>query len=223
MYQIFLLDIDNTLLDFDAAEERSFKEAIESFSLTFHEEMLDQYKKINKNLWDLLEQGKVSKDTIRSTRFFEFFRLYDLDIDGLEAEERYQTNLSNSADIIPHAKETLEQLKKAGKQLYTASNGVYTTQIRRLEKAGLLTLFDGMFISEKIGFEKPSPNFFNYCFDHIPEFQKEKTIMVGDSLTSDIQGAQGSGIDSCLFRPAKTATPGRSTHTIYDLTELLQF
>lgn len=220
MYQTYLLDIDNTLLDFDAAEERCFQNMIESYSIKYEKEMLLQYKKINRGLWDLLEQGKITKDTLLNTRFTKFFNACHLEADGVEAELRYREELGKSADLIPHAKETLIQLKNMGKSLYTASNGVFSTQIQRLEAAGILSLFDGMFISETIGYEKPAAGFFEYCFSHIPGFEKEKALMVGDSISSDIQGAKNAGLDSCLLS-AHASAASFATHTIGDISQLV--
>ncbi len=223
MYRIFLLDIDNTLLDFDAAEEQGFIKMIQSYDLEYNVEMLSQYKKMNRHLWDLLEQGKIGREKLLNTRFHEFFRLYDTEISGEEAEGRYREHLGNNSDLIPGAKGTLIKLKQMGKQLYTASNGVYSTQIQRLKNAGIYHLFDGMFISEQVGYEKPSLYFFQHCFNNIQNFEKDKTIMVGDSLSSDIQGAVNAGIDSCLFNRSLETLPTGATHTIHDISQLLNF
>jgi 2-haloacid dehalogenase len=221
MYQIYLLDIDNTLLDFDATEVKSFHTLLYSYDIPYEEELFTQYKKINKNFWALLEQGKVDKDTVRTGRFIEFFGSLHLSYDAEEAERRYQSYLSDGADMMPNAKETLVRLKEAGKKIYSASNGVYETQVKRLKTAGLYDYFEEMFVSEKIGFEKPDRSFFDYCFDHIKDFDLGKTLMVGDSLTSDIQGAINSGIDSCFYDPKGAVTAAKATHTISDLNELL--
>lgn len=221
MYRIFLLDIDNTLLDFDAAEKRGFRNIVESFGLEFDWEMLDRYKVINRGLWDRLEQGKISRDEVLYTRFRQFFLLYGKEADGVETENRYRSYLNESSDLLPNAKETLLQLKEMGKKLYSASNGVYNTQILRLKNAGILHLFDGMFISEKIGYEKPSVSFFDHCFQNIPDFDKEQTLMVGDSISSDIQGAINAGIDSCLILPSGQPAASAATYTIRDMSGLL--
>lgn len=222
MYRIFLLDIDNTLLDFDAAEKRGFRKVIESYDIVYDSEMLNQYKKINRNLWNLLEQGKIEKEEVLNTRFGEFFRLYHIEASGIEAESRFRNHLGESSDLIPNAKETLQQLKKQGKRLYSASNGVYDTQIKRLINSGIHDLFDGMFISEQVGYEKPALPFYEHCFNNIPGFEKEKTIMVGDSISSDIQGAINAGIDSCLLSRFENLSPSYATHTIKDISELLR-
>ena len=221
MYQTYLIDIDNTLLDFDAAEERSFKNVIESYRIPYEHSMLREYKKINRHLWDLLEQAKISREEVFHTRFSLYFKTLSQEIDGIEAESRYRSFLGSSPELIPHAKDTLIQLKNMGKRLYTASNGVYSTQIKRLKQTGIHDLFDGMFISEQVGSEKPSVHFFKHCFDHIPDFHLKETIMVGDSLSSDIQGAVNAGIDSCLFIRTDSFVESAATHTIHDLSELL--
>jgi 2-haloacid dehalogenase len=221
MYHIYLLDIDNTLLDFDATEIKSFHTLLNSYEISYEEELFTQYKKINKNFWALLEQGKVDKDTVRTGRFIEFFGSINLTFDAEEAERRFQSYLSDGADMMPNAKETVIRLKEAGKKIYSASNGVYETQVKRLKAAGLYDYFEEMFVSEKVGFEKPNKSFFDYCFDHIKDFDPLKTIMVGDSLTSDIQGAINSGIDSCFYDPRGGSAAAKATHTISDLNELL--
>ena len=205
MYEIYLLDLDNTLLDFDAAEINSFHTLLRSYEIPYEEELFTQYKKINKNFWSLLEQGKVDKDTLRIGRFKEFFGSIQRSVDAEEAEMRFQSYLSDGAEMMPHAKETLVRL----------------TQVKRLQTSGLYHFFEDMFVSEKIGFEKPDRNFFDYCFEHIRDFDPSKTIMVGDSLTSDIQGALNSGIDSCLYAPKGGSQTEKATHTIADLNELL--
>ncbi len=221
MYQIFLLDIDNTLLDFDAAEKHGFEKLIESYGIEYCSRMLEEYKKLNRDLWDLLEQEKISRDELLNTRFTRLFRSFGLDINGEEAESRYRLHLGEGADLLPHTKETLLHLKQKGKKLYPASNGVYNTQIQRLKKAEIYDLFDGMFISERIGYEKPSRSFFEYCFSNIPDFSKESTLMVGDSLSSDIQGAVNSGIDSCFICSPDAPATTKATYQITDLSELI--
>ncbi|WP_143322209.1 YjjG family noncanonical pyrimidine nucleotidase [Clostridium sp. HBUAS56010] len=221
MYEFYLLDIDNTLLNFDAAEQESFRKLMESYDIPFQEDLFTRYKEINKNLWNLLEQGKIDKPTILTGRFREFFSSLELDINPSEAEHRFQNHLSDGKEMMPNAEEVLRCLKDAGKKLYSASNGVYATQIRRLKIAGLFHYFEGMFISEKVGFEKPNIGFFDHCFNNIKDFNKTTTIMVGDSLTSDIQGALNSGIASCLYSPTGNNPSLKATHTISDLRELL--
>lgn len=221
MYDIILMDLDNTILDFNAAEKDSFKEILNEIGLTYTEELLKQYKKINKSLWQELEQGKIPKETVLNTRFTEFFKLNSIQVDGTEIEKRYRFYLDNSSALIPNAEYTLVKLKTMGKRIYSASNGVYSTQIKRLSNAGIINLFDGHFISEIIKHEKPSPHFFDFCIKNLSETPKRSILMVGDSPTSDIQGAINSGIDSCFYQYDKTTTCKYSQYAIYDISELL--
>jgi len=221
MYDIILMDLDNTILDFNVAEKDSFKEVIKETGLTYTEELLQQYKKINQALWQKLEQGKISKEIVLNTRFSEFFKLYDIQVDGEEIEKKYRFYLDSSSALIPNAEDTLIKLKSIGKKIYSASNGVYSTQIKRLSKAGIINLFDGHFISEIIQHEKPSPYFFDFCMKNLSEVPKSSILMVGDSPTSDVQGAINSGIDACFYQYDKTTTCTYSKHTISNISELL--
>lgn len=221
MYNIILMDLDNTILDFDAAEKDSFRKVTESVGLNYKDELLQQYKIINKSLWDSLEQGKISKEIVLNTRFSEFFKLYDINVDGREIEKMYRFYLDNSSTLIPNAEYTLTELKKRGKRIYSASNGVYSTQIKRMSNAGIIDLFDGHFISERIKHEKPSPYFFDFCIKNIGEVDNKSIIMVGDSPTSDIQGANNAGIDSCFYQHNKSVACDDAKYSILDISELL--
>jgi 2-haloacid dehalogenase len=221
MYDIILIDLDNTILDFNSAEKDGFKKVIEEIGLSYTDDLLQQYQEINKSLWHSLEQGKISKDIIFNTRFNELMRLYDIQGDGKEIEKKYRFYLDNSSALIPNAEYTLIKLKTMGKKIYSASNGVYSTQMKRLSNAGIINLFDGHFISDIIEHEKPSPYFFDFCVENLPGVNKSSILMVGDSPTSDIQGAINSGIDSCFYQYDKTTTCTYSKHTIYDISELL--
>lgn len=221
MYNIILIDLDNTILDFNAAEKDSFKEILKEIGLTYADELLQQYKKINKSLWQDLEQGKIPKEIVLNTRFSEFFKLYGIQVDGTEIEKKYRFYLDNSSALIPNAEYTLIKLKTMGKRIYSASNGVYSTQIKRLSNAGIIKLFDGHFISDTIKHEKPSPYFFDYCIKILSGTPKSSILMVGDSPTSDVQGAINSGIDSCFYQYDKTINCKYSKYIICDILELL--
>lgn len=221
MYNIILIDLDNTILDFDAAEKDSFKKITEAIGLNYKDELLQQYKKINKSLWNNLELGKISKEKVLNTRFSEFFKIYNINVDGRVIEKIYRSYLDNSSTLVPNAKYTLTELKKMGKRIYSASNGVYSTQIKRLSNSGVIDLFDGHFISDKIKYEKPSPYFFDFCIKNIGEVHNTSIIMVGDSPTSDIQGAVNAGLDSCFYQHDKSVICTNAKYTIRDISKLL--
>ncbi|PHV71387.1 noncanonical pyrimidine nucleotidase, YjjG family [Sporanaerobium hydrogeniformans] len=221
MYDILLMDLDNTILDFNAAEKNSFIRIIEKSGLNYTDDLLQKYKKINTALWDDLEQGKITKELVLNTRFQKFFELYGLEVDGRVWEEKYRFYLDNSSALIPHAKHTLVELKKRGKKIYSASNGIYTTQLKRLSNAGIIDLFDGHFISDRVKHEKPSLYFFESCIKNIGTVSKSSILMVGDSPSSDMIGARNFGIDSCFYQHKKDITCTYATYTIHDISELL--
>ena len=106
---------------------------------------------------------------------------------------------------MPGAEQLLETLH--GKyHLYICSNGSKKVQDSRIASSGIAKCFDGIFISEELGLNKPDKRYFEACFAQIPDFKRESSIMVGDSLTSDIKGAQlkiewGSQIRNYVFMP----------------------
>lgn len=221
MYNIILVDLDNTILDFDAAEEDSFRKIISEVSLKYSDDLLRQYQKINNSLWRKLEQGEITRDIVLNTQFSDFFRLYDIYVDGIETEQLFRFYLDESSALVPNSEITLRKLKTLGKRIFSASNGVYSTQVKRLTNAGIIDLFDGHFISEKVGYEKLSPKFFDFCKDNIAKFEIKSVIMVGDSPASDIKGAIYSGIDSCFYQHNKNIKCEYATYTITDIAELV--
>ncbi len=221
MYDIILMDLDNTILDFDAAEREGFLKIIENAGLRYSDDLLEDYKRVNSALWYELEQGIVTKEVVLNTRFEKFFQLYGITTDGIRWEKEYRSYLDNSSGLVPFAKDTLIGLKRMGKKIYSASNGVYETQLKRLSNAGIIQFFDGHFISDKIGYEKPSPSFFNFCLKHVGNYPKKTILMVGDSPTSDILGATHSEIDSCFYQHNKQVTCLDATYTIDTMSKLL--
>lgn len=137
-------------------------------------------------------------------------------------EASYRKWLGVGHWFLPDAVEILEYLKARGYRLYIASNGVIDTQYSRLESAGIGPFFDGIFISEEIGFHKPQKAYFDACFARIPDFAREEAVLIGDSLSSDVRGAKNAGIASIwLNRNGRTAPPEhRPDYEIHSLREL---
>lgn len=223
MYDIFLFDLDNTILDFDQAERDSFYNIIASSPLTYDDSLLASYQKINSALWSALEKGQISKEEVLFSRFQRFFESYDISVDGKKVEEAYRSYLNLSSCLIPDAKTILQELKKRGKRIYSASNGVFQTQITRLKNANIYDFFDGHFISEQIGYEKPSPHFFDYCFKNLKTVSKKSILMVGDSPTADVNGAITAGLDVCFYQHKKESQAPNATYTILNLLDLYRF
>lgn len=219
-YKNIIFDLDNTLLDFSYAEDMAFRNLFNIYNINYKEEYLNLYRSINEPLWRKLEKGEISKDYVFKNRFSLFFNEIGIKVDGEETESLYRQNLTLSEKTIPHAKDVLNSLKKDDYNLYIATNGFSITQRKRLEKTNLMSLFNDVFISEEVGFDKPNVKFFDFLFEHIEEKDKSKLLMIGDNETSDIDGANNFQIDSILFSN-KTNINTNATYMINDLRDIL--
>ncbi len=203
---ILLFDLDNTVLNFDSGERAALLEAFESFGIEPTEELLGDYHHINIKYWEKLERGELSRIEVLEGRFDELFRLYGIDCTGERIQGVYEKNLCLHYDFIPDAEELLEKLYEKN-DLYIVSNGCAEVQASRIAGAGLRKYFKDFFISENIGFDKPDVRFFDACFSAVPDFEKERAIMIGDSLTSDIKGGKNAGIKTCWLNPDRKPVP----------------
>ena len=223
-YEILLFDADNTILDFDKSEEQALGRAFRDMGFKFCQNTLTTYRKNNIYQWQLFEQGKLSKQQVLINRFVETFKDLNLSLENVEAvSSLYEEYLKLGFFVVPHAVEVLEQLCKTHR-LYVVSNGVAEIQKSRMEGSGLEKYFIARFVSEEVGYPKPQIEYFNYCFKHIDGFDKSKTLIIGDSLTSDIQGGVNAGIDTCWFNPWRSANKSNLTPTyeIADLRKILE-
>lgn len=223
-YTTILFDADNTVLDFDASEAQALKTAFEICGLPYDEDVLALYRKINVSEWHRYERGEISRDEVLINRFL--LTLKELDVYGQnvrQLSEIYESNLHYGYFKVPYAEEVLQKLVDAGCRLYIVSNGVLSIQNSRMKGSGLDKYFLKRFVSEEIGCPKPQAEFFARCFRQIPNFCKEKTLIVGDSLTSDIRGGVNAGLDTCWFNPhnENNDTDLIPTYQISDLRMLL--
>lgn len=199
-YEVILFDVDGTLLDFDKAEERGIEALLAHYGVPVCEENKEKYHVLNKSYWQRLETGELSRDQVLTLRFEKFFGDLGILVDGKEVDDLYRKQLDQSAFLIDGAMEILDYLK--GKYpLYVVTNGVASTQYKRLHDSGLDRYFDGIFISEEAGSQKPQMEFFEYCFEKMGRRDAENMLIVGDSLTSDIRGGNVSGMDTCWYNP----------------------
>ena len=194
-YKYLLFDLDDTLLDFGKAQVLAFKKLLEDENIEYNDELFEKYETINKSLWRSFERGEISNKEVTSERFIRFFSLFDRKIDGYLAEGN---------QLFDGIIEMLEKLSLTHK-LYIASNGIGITQHTRLKNNNLNKYFEKIFISEEIGSKKPDREFFDIIFKEIDVKNKDEVLMIGDTLTSDILGANNAGIDSCLVDIHKTS------------------
>ena len=223
-YDILLFDADNTVLDFDKSEEQALRRAFCDMGLDFCENVLNVYRKNNVSQWQLFEKGQLTKAQVLINRFDLTFADLRLPADkAQQTGDLYEEYLKYGFFVVPYAEEVLTELQKKC-QLYIVSNGVAEIQNSRMKGSGMEKYFRARFVSETVGYPKPQIEYFDYCFAHIDNFDKSKTLIIGDSLTSDIQGGVNAGIDTCWFNPshAKNNSQLTPTYEIDDLRQILK-
>ncbi|MGX9136360.1 YjjG family noncanonical pyrimidine nucleotidase [Rummeliibacillus sp. JY-2-4R] len=220
-YQTLLFDVDDTLLDFASAENEALHRLFAENGLDLTDDVEGCYKEINHGLWAAYERGEISREEIINTRFGLLFKVYGKEVDGKKMGERYQALLAENHDFINGAKELIENVSTKF-HLYIVTNGVSKTQYKRLTESGLYPYFKDIFVSEDTGYQKPMKEYFDYVFARIPEFDHESTLIIGDSLSSDMQGGLLAGIDTCWFNPhlKQNTTAIRPKYEIKSLEDL---
>lgn len=207
MIKTILLDLDNTILDFNKAERNALIRALKDMGTEPTEEMIGRYSVLNLAQWKLLEQGKLTREQVKVRRYQLLYEEYHLDYSAEETARIYEQYLGNGHYFMEGAEEMLAALASEY-DLYIVTNGTAKVQEGRLKSANIAGYFKDIFISEYIGFNKPSREFFDSCFARIPEFEKEESVLIGDSLTSDIQGGINAGVRTIWFHPE-----GEENHT----------
>ena len=200
MFEYILLDLDDTILDFQWAENQALTGTLTAFGIEPTEETCNRYREINWDYWHALERKEVTQEELKVGRFRQLLQELGKEGDPETMGDLYLSRLSHGHRFLPGALETLDSLVKKYR-LFIVSNGNPPVQYPRLESAGITNYFEKLFISKEIGHNKPTVEFFDYCFSQIPGFDKEKAIIVGDSLFSDIRGGINAGIKTCWVNP----------------------
>lgn len=225
MIKVILWDIDGTLLDFEKAEKQAIRKCFEIFQLgECTDEMIRRYSVINKGYWERLERKEITKPEVLVGRFQEFFKSEGIVTDCAEKfNEEYQLRLGDTICFCDDGYELVKGLKNRVKQ-YAVTNGTKVAQVKKLNKSGLIDLFDAVFISEDVGIEKPDVKFFELVWDVIGQYEKDEVIIVGDSLTSDMQGGNNAGILCCWYNPKglENTNGVKLDYEIQDLQEILE-
>ncbi len=206
-YKKLLLDVDGTLLDFDASAAKSLEILFEERNYPFNADVFPLYTEINNGLWERYERGEMPRDLVLTERFTILFEKLGLNESGSSFENDFREQLEQNPVWVEKAEDLLQYLRpKYG--MYIVTNGVASTQRKRLGLTGLDKYVDDVFISELIGAQKPQKAFFDYCFEHIGPCEKSEILLIGDSLSADILGANQAGISACWFNPKGKAVSG---------------
>jgi len=200
MIEFLLLDLDDTILDFHRAERVALRKTLEHFGMEPTEEVLALYHDINRWHWEQLEKGLLTRSQVLLGRFQMLFETLGREAEPKKQAEYYEQRLAQGHFFLPGAEKALERLY-GHYRLFLVSNGTARVQRSRLASANLYRFFEEVFISQEVGFNKPAAAFFDACFEKIPGFDRERALMVGDSLTSDIQGGINAGVKTVWVNP----------------------
>ena len=220
-YRDILLDADGTLFDFHQAEYDALADTLKHFSLPQSREIHEGYSLANGEQWKLLEKKLVTREQLRTNRFKNFCQKFGFSCSCEEMATYYENALSTKGALLEGAEEIC-RLLSLHCDLYIVTNGFRHIQQGRFGTSPLSKYIKSFFISEEIGPEKPDPIFFERVADRIPGFAKETSLIVGDSLSSDIAGGIAFGIDTCWFNSKGDVSPGnmRPTYIISSLSQL---
>ena len=225
-YKFLLFDLDHTLLDFDTAEDVALTQLLKEEGVEDIQAYKDYYVPMNKLLWKDLELKKITKKELVNTRFSKLFSHFGIEKDGVYLAEHYQFYLAQQGQVFSGAMELLDSLIDRGYELYAATNGITTIQTGRLEQSGIAPFFKEIFVSEQLHTQKPDAAFYEKIGARIPNFNKNHALMIGDSLSADIQGGNNAGIDTIWYNPHhlenhRHAQPTYVVHSYKDLLNCL--
>ena len=226
MIEFLFLDLDDTILDFRKAERIALSKSIRAYGIEPTEEVLARYHTINRWHWEQLEQGLMTRDEVLVGRFGMLFAERKIDVDAAAVARTYEKNLGIGHWFLPGAEEAVDALSKKYR-LFLASTGKASVQQGRMTSANLYRFFEKVFVSQEIGHNKPSKAYFDGCFAQIPDFDSAKARIVGDSLSSDIQGGINAGIKTCWVNPSHAAAkngiqPDYEIEALHQLPALLE-
>ena len=221
MIRNVLFDLDDTLFDFHKAEKIALTKTLVHFGIDPTEETLALYSTINAAHWKRLELGEISREDVKVGRYRELFETIGVECDPVKATAYYESMLAIGHYFMPGAPELLGELYRKYR-LYIVSNGTAKVQEGRIGSSGITKYMDGIFISQILGANKPDKQFFDICFAEIPDFSLSETVIIGDSLSSDIKGGINAGITTVWFNPKGIENDSdiKPDYTINELSEV---
>ena len=220
-YDIILMDADDTVFDFGKAEINALHRLFTMYSIPCTEDNVHRYQQINDEMWREFEKGDITKSFLLDNRFARFFEAIGFSGDGVKANSDYLDGLAEGNILLPGALDLCRKIKQLGAKLYLATNGVTRVQKKRLATSELADLCDGIFVSEEAGSQKPQKEYFDFVFSRLGNPPKEKVLMVGDSLSSDIKGAVAYGIPCCWLNRKGQTTDLPVTYMVTSVPDIL--
>lgn len=206
-YKYLLIDNDNTLMDFAAAERQALSQTLIDAGLPADHHTCENYHRINNALWKALERGETTQGELKVERFRQLLQfLNKQDMDPVPIAAAYGQNLGNWADLLPGAEDFIRALHGRMK-IALISNGVSSIQRSRLALCPLTELFDVILISEEVGVAKPDPTMLLMAMEQMGCTDKTQAVMMGDSLSADIPAAIRAGVDSIFFSQKGKTSP----------------
>lgn len=219
-YDTLLFDIDDTILDFQKSERKAMRIALEKVGLKVTDDILSHYHEVNMKYWKKVELNEISKDEVLYLRHEEFLPLYGINYDAKEFEKLYRSNLNKLAYVKKNARKVLIELSKTHR-IYAITNGAIKTQKSRMKKSNMQQYFIKSYISYELGVSKPDIRFFNIVKNDIKDFNPSKTLIIGDSLTSDVKLGINGNVDTCWFNEHNKVNNSNINPT-YEINSLLE-
>ncbi len=219
-------DADNTLFDFDGSSKLAFKDLISHLQLSDWQAHYKIYQIYNHQVWSEFEKGKINSQKLRTKRFQLYFDSFSFNYDPLKANNLYLNYLVDHATLYKDSMILLNELKRSDKKLYILTNGLKEVQRPRIRKKSITDMFEAIIVSDEIGVAKPHEDFFKFAHREAGMTPKEKIIMIGDSLKSDIAGGNNYGLFTCWYNPLKKSNntevkPNKEVHSLLELRDFL--
>ncbi|KEZ88178.1 2-haloalkanoic acid dehalogenase [Clostridium sulfidigenes] len=219
-YEVIIFDADETLFDFEKSEREALKNTMMEFNIDYDENYhLKVYKDINSVVWKEFENGLIIQSNLNIERFKRLIKSLNFNFDEEKFAKAYIKHLSYASFLYNDSLALIENLYKKYK-LLIVTNGLKDVQDNRIRKSIIGKYFENVVVSEEINISKPDPKIFEYALNSINYSDKSKVLIVGDSLTSDIQGGLNSGIDTCWFNPNNIIN-NTSIKPTYKITNLM--
>ena len=223
MFKVLLWDLDNTILDFNLAQRNSLIYVFERFNLgECSDETIEKFSEINAAHWQMLERGEITKNALGKSRFKELLSFCGKTgmASPAEMNSEFENGICHTIAFVDNSFGLLNYLKR-NFTLYCITNGAKDVQRQRLKVSMLYRVFEDVFISDEIGYDKPNKEFFDYALKKIIPCEKEEILVIGDSLSSDMRGANNAGLKCCWYNPNGIPQPD-DLRIDYEISELSQ-